>query len=318
VECGSYCKVLIGLCLAGDTRLALQLAVDDERTVFLDAIEESLRPLMRAVFAYGVSYQDLVEVVRSLYIFALRDRYEQQGRPTNETRLGLMSGITRGEVVKLFSFRQERAEQRALAAKRIDQLSQLLGKWHDEPQFSTPYGAPLDLSLQPEGTFRTFDQLIEVAGIDMDRDTILSYLASARCIEIHGTRFVRCVSRTLISASADTARIARVGHTAAALNSTLMRNLFTGNTEGEKPFFERTTISDFRLSEKGRDHLLAHLRDDGADFVNELDRWILAKEEILADPNGRRYGVSMFFFEDEEKQFPSVASDSRAALGAVA
>ena len=60
----------------------LKLAVDDERSALLEAIEESLRPLMRAVFAYGVSYQDLVEVIRALYIFALRERNEFEGRPT--------------------------------------------------------------------------------------------------------------------------------------------------------------------------------------------------------------------------------------------
>ena len=73
----------------------LKLAVDDERTVFLEAIEESLRPLMRAALSYGVSYQDLVEVVRALYIFEMRERQQTQGRPTSETRLGLMTGVTR-------------------------------------------------------------------------------------------------------------------------------------------------------------------------------------------------------------------------------
>ena len=59
-------------------------AVDDERTALLEAIEESLRPLMRAAFAYGVSYQDLVEVVRALYIFALRERNESKVGPLTQ------------------------------------------------------------------------------------------------------------------------------------------------------------------------------------------------------------------------------------------
>ncbi|MDE2220857.1 MAG: hypothetical protein KGJ52_10820, partial [Gammaproteobacteria bacterium] len=131
----------------------LKLAVDDERTVFLEAMEESLRPLMRAAFAYGVSYQDLLEVVRALYIYAVRERQVTEGRPVNEAQLGIMAGVNKAQVVKLVADREEKEAQRAIAAKRFDQLTQLLGKWHDDPRFSTPYGAPLDLSLRPEGSF---------------------------------------------------------------------------------------------------------------------------------------------------------------------
>ena len=42
---------------------------EEERAVFLDALEESLRPLMRVVFRYGVTYQELLEVMRALYIY---------------------------------------------------------------------------------------------------------------------------------------------------------------------------------------------------------------------------------------------------------
>jgi len=283
--------------------LELKLAVDDERTALLEAIEESLRPLMRAAFAYGVSYQDLVEVVRALYVNAIRERQKSQGQPSSESRLGLMTGVTRAEVVKLVASREEREQQRALAARRTDQLSQFLSRWHDDPQFSTPYGAPLDLSLQPEGAFRTLDQLIEASGIELGRDEIISYLVQAGCVEVRAKRFVRCVSRTLNANREDIARILHVGRMMAAHNATLVRNLFAGETGIS--FFESTTLSDFPLSLHGRDKFLAHLREDGTEFANELDRWILGKQDELSDPKGSHCGVSIFFFE-AAKQMNSV------------
>ena len=283
--------------------MELKLAVDDERTALLEAIEESLRPLMRAAFAYGVSYQDLVEVVRALYVNAIRERQRSQGQPSSESRLGLMTGVTRAEVVKLVASREEREQQRALAARRTDQLSQFLSRWHDDPQFSTPYGAPLDLSLQPEGAFRTLDQLIEASGIELGRDEIISYLVQAGCVEVRAKRFVRCVSRTLNANREDIARILHVGRMMAAHNATLVRNLFAGETGIS--FFESTTLSDFPLSLHGRDKFLAHLREDGTEFANELDRWILGKQDELSDPKGSHCGVSIFFFE-AAKQMNSV------------
>jgi hypothetical protein len=83
--------------------------------------------------------------------------------------------------------------------------------------------------------------------------------------------------------------------------------------ESEEPYFERTTLSDFLISEEGRVQLLALLKEDGAEFINELDRWVSGKEEEILEPNGRRYGVTMFFFDGgvslvPEHQFGSVDS----------
>ena len=238
-------------------------------------------------------------MVRSLYLYSLRDRCAEQGRPTSEARLGLMAGITRGEIVKLFGFREERAQQRALAAKRIDQLSQLLGKWHDEPQFSTPYGAPLDLSLQPEGSFRTFDQLIEASGIELDRDTALEALVANGCVEIHAAKFVRCKNRSFVTVGKDLSKIARLGRLGGALHSTFVHNLF--RKPEQLSFFDRTMVSDFSLSEAGRNAMLAQLREDGEEFVDGMDRWVSNKAIDFKDEQGRRYGVTAFFFEDIDK-----------------
>jgi hypothetical protein len=271
---------------------------EDERTVFLDAIEESLRPLMRLVFKYGVSYQDLIDAVRGLYVAALRERLIDQGRNGSVARLGLVSGVSRGEITKLFESRDLRAQQRELATKRIDELSQLLSHWHDDSRFSTPYGAPLDLSFTAEGSFRTFAQLHASSGIELSLELSLEYLSKAGCVEIHGDDFVRCVNRTLISPDSDSSRIARLGRSAASLNATLVRNLFSDSVSDS--FFERTTLSDFPLSESGRQLMLALLREEGANFINELDRWVSGKETEIADLNGRKYGVTMFFFEESE------------------
>jgi hypothetical protein len=281
--------------------------VDDERTALLEAIEESLRPLMRAAFAYGVTYQDLVEVVRALYIFSLRERNQSQGRPADATRLGLMAGVTRGEVIKLVKNRQERDQQRQVMQKRIAQIGLLLGRWHDDPGFSTPYGAPLDLSLQPEGAFRLFDDLIRASGTELDRETALEVLLTNRCAEVHAGKFVRCTTRAFLPLGKDLSKISRLGLIGNALHSTFTYNLF--KDASEPSYFDRAMVSDFPLSRQGRDSMLAQLRSDGEDFIDGMDRWVSNKAVgFRDDDNGRRYGISAVFFED--------AGDSRRADGA--
>jgi Family of unknown function (DUF6502) len=283
----------------GGASLDLKLAVDDERTVFLEAMEESLRPLMRAAFAYGVSYQDLLEVVRALYIYSVRERFVAQGTPTSDARLGIMAGINRTEVAKLVADREEKEEERVRAAKRFDQLTQLLGKWHDDPRFSTPYGAPLDLSLKPEGSFRTFDELIASSGTELDRETAIAALRATGCVELHANKFLRCTTRSFHPGGKDLSRISRLGRIGAAMHSNFVHNLL--RDEDEPSFFERTMVADFPISDVGRNLMLGHLRVDGEDFIDSLDKWVVTKGIDHMDKEGRRYGVTAFFFEETAK-----------------
>jgi hypothetical protein len=211
----------------------------------------------------------------------------------------MMAGVNKAEVVKLVADREEKEAQRAIAAKRFDQLTQLLGKWHDDPRFSTPYGAPLDLSLRPEGSFRLFDDLIAASGTELDRETAISALRATGCVEVHAGKFVRCTTRSFLPAGKDLSRITRLGRIGAALHSNFVHNLL--REESEPSYFERTMVADFPISDGGRDLMLSHLRVDGEDFVDSLDKWVVTKAIDHMDPNGRRYGVTTFFFEDTAK-----------------
>jgi hypothetical protein len=275
---------------------------EEERAVFLDALEESLRPLMRVVFRYGVTYQELVDCIRGLYVSEVQDRLSVEGRSVSVARLGLSVGVSRGEITKLFESREQRFLQREIANRRIEQLSRLLSIWHDDSQFSTPYGAPLELSLKPGGAFRTFDELVELANLEMLASEVLEFLTRAGCVEIHGTDYVRCVGRTLISRDSEVARLSRLGASVAALNSTLVRNIF--RKTGEEPFFHRTTLSDFPISKSGQKLFLALLREEGGNFVNEVDRWVSSKEADISDPDGIKCGMTLYFFEQQEEVNP--------------
>jgi len=130
-----------------------------ERGAFLDAIEGVLKPLMPVVLSYGVGPSDIGQVLKTLYIETLSTRLKDQGRQPTVARLALMAGLNRSEVERLLEAQSERRRLRNQSTAKLDQLSQLLALWHDDSRFSTPYGAPLDLSLEPERNFKTFAEL---------------------------------------------------------------------------------------------------------------------------------------------------------------
>ncbi len=283
-----------------------------ERAAFLESFEELLRPLMRSVLKFGVSHADLIEVVRGLYISAVKDQLKEQGRPVTVARLALMSGVTRNEAENIIENRQRRRLAGMETTSRVDRLSILLSIWHEDGRFSTPYGAPLDLSLSPERTFKTFDDLLSASGIGLDREEVLDELVAAGNVEIHENRFVRCLHRTFIHSGVDVSGISRVGRFVGALNATFMHNLL--RAPDEPSFFERIFVTDYLVSQDYRDHLLAFLREEGQMFMDKLSRWSTEKEEASRDEQGKRYGVGIYFYQ-EAKSNAAESGDSLELVG---
>ncbi len=211
-----------------------------ESGAFLDAIEALLRPLMPVVLSYGVTAQDIGEIFRTLYLETLTERLKGQGRPATVPRLALMAGLTRGEVESLLSRRAEKRRLRDSSSRKIDALMKVLSTWHDDPRFSTPYGAPLDLSLQPERGFKTFNELIDAAGASGDAGLILDELLAAGCVEVHVEKFVRCVSRVFIPTGVDISRIARMGRYVGAFIANFSHNLMR---KPEEPSYYEVVVS---------------------------------------------------------------------------
>jgi Family of unknown function (DUF6502) len=274
-----------------------------ERTALLESIEELMRPLMRTVLKFGLGHADLVEVVRGLYISAVRDQMVEQSRPVTVARLALMAGVTRTEAENIIENKKSRRLARIENTGRVDRLSLLLTVWHDDSRFSTPYGAPLDLSLSPERAFKTFDELLAAASLGLDRETVLDELVTAGCIEIHEDKFVRCVNRTFIPSGVDVSGISRLGRFVGALNATITHNLL--RAAEEPSYFERIFVSDAAVNADYRDQLLGFLREEGQVFLDKLNRWSVEKEDTLKDANGRRYGVGVYFYEDTATGGPS-------------
>ena len=236
---------------------------------------------------------------------AVRDQLVEQSRPLTVARLALMAGVTRGEAENIIENKKLRRLARVESTNRVDLLSLLLTIWHDDSRFSTPYGAPLDLSLSPERSFKTFDELLAASTIGLDREAVLDELVAAGCIEIHEDKFVRCLNRTFIPTGVDVSGIARLGRFVGALNATIAHNLL--RTSDEPSYFERIFVSDSPVNLEYRDELLGFLREEGQVFLDKLCRWSIEKEEPYRDLNGKRYGVGIYFYEDTKSA--AAASD---------
>ena len=272
-----------------------------EKEALLNVFAALVRPLMRAAFEYGITASEIASVVRRVYIQSLEARLVEQKRPTTDARIAVVSGLPKSDVSALREALRSGAPHGGKTGAIMEQAGLLLTAWHTHSNFSGAYGLAMDLDLSPMpgSPRRSFQELIDVACAGADRDALLDELVAAGSVEVVDGS-VRCLSRAYVPASADTTRVDRMGRFLGALTGSIVHNLL--RSENDPVYFERTVVADVPLSAAGRDQFLAEANEKGQNLLGELDTFLtaLATEEPAA--LGKKYGVGIYFFEDQTKE----------------
>lgn len=130
----------------------------------VSALRRVLRPLVRLMVARGITYPNLSEVLKSLFVEVAERDFGIEGKPTTDSRVSLLSGVHRKDVSRL---RSQPAKADSPASPVITLSSQVFARWLGDPGWRDRRGRPLPLPrLASEGGDRSFESL--VAGISSD------------------------------------------------------------------------------------------------------------------------------------------------------
>ncbi|MFQ5549243.1 MAG: DUF6502 family protein, partial [Woeseia sp.] len=61
----------------------------------LDALLVAIRPLARALLRVGIGYREFAEISKAAFVDIATKDYGLRGRPTNISRVAVMTGLTR-------------------------------------------------------------------------------------------------------------------------------------------------------------------------------------------------------------------------------
>jgi hypothetical protein len=270
-----------------------------EKEAVLNVFASLVRPFTRVAFEYGISASEIAGVVRRTYIQALEARLLDQKRATTDARLAVVAGLTKSEVTALREATRAGAPHSLRATVSLDQVTNLLTVWHTHSGFSGAYGLALELDLAstPGSPRRSFRELVAAACPGADEEALLDELVAAGSVEVIDSITIRCLSRAYVPKGADVKRIERMGRFLAVIGANFVHNLL--RMSPEPIYFERTVVSDELLSESGRDQFLVLAGERGQELLTELDTFLTRLAPSERSDSGKRYGVGIYFFEDE-------------------
>ena len=263
------------------------------RDQLLYSFRRVLRPLIRILVRSGVRYDEFLDLVRGVYVeTAVRDGLGDDTKLTR-AKVSLSTGVPRRDVDRFIDHDGALpAPPRTLTAT----LSEVLNKWHTDPQFVGPYGIPLELEVRSQRS-RSFSELVSTVDSNASVHDVLDELIRLKTVVWSGDTHVRTISRAFIPVEEmSPAQLEFFGNALTRLANTLQFNLYRRNSDKR---LERSVISDRGLPKSVVPVFEKHVREKVSDLLVELDNWLSPySADAAPGKDFERVGLAVFQFVD--------------------
>jgi len=135
---------------------------EKQQKTILNAFQLVLRPIVRVLLRYGIGYNEFAESVKLAYVDVGTTDFGIRGRPTNISRVAVMTGLTRKEVRRLRTRMESGADSVVVKSTPI---TEILHRWHAEEEFLDDKGGPAPLPFV--GPVGSFSALVKKFGGDV-------------------------------------------------------------------------------------------------------------------------------------------------------
>ncbi len=263
------------------------------KATLLSAFRPLMRPLIRILVRNGVSYGEFAELLKSVFVDSAQDVLQLPDSRQSVSRIAITTGLTRLEVSRLLTQTDEDAE--ALLG-RLSRVGRLLTGWHQDSDFTGPYGIPYEVQFDGPIGRRSFTELVRRYTSDVPADEMLDELKRIGAVLDLGNGYYRVLIRLYIPSAADPAKFHAMSVAFTDLAKTLDQNL---RPDEDQKIFERRVWAPNGITPTDALDFDRYVKDRGQQFLESLDDW-LSTREIEAARSGAdqsvKVGVAMYMF----------------------
>jgi len=259
----------------------------------LEALGKALEPVVLLLLKSGIGWKDFSDIAKEKFVLVATESFGIRGRPTNLSRVAILSGLDRREVARL---RRRATEQRTAPQGYMSKPTQLLHAWYHDPHYLDASGKPRDLEI--EGAESSFAELVRQYAPGIPLVAMIKELrAAGAVVDVDGQR-LRPLKRSYIPREFNENLVRLWGSELHDLGTTLEHNL--SHEEAELPRFDRRAIS-LRVDPKALPEFREMLEREGQAFLERMDDWINAHQvdsSIAEKGIGIRLGVGVYHIQD--------------------
>ena len=268
----------------------------------LDAFFVVLRPIAKILLRYGVGYKEFTEVAKAAFVDVATSEFGIRGRPTNISRVAVMTGLTRKEVRRV---RDKLDSGDSDLSVKSTPLATVLHHWVTEDEYLDEAGNPAVLPFGGDGN--TFSSLVRTYGGDIPAGAMRTELKRVGALQEEENGDLRVLKRTIVPKLKHEYVAMSLMHSAYTLMSTI-----AFNSDEEKSDLNWAQCLSY--SSKVRGDKLKSVRRISSDRINELAVSfddLFSGYEIDADDTDptrdtRTVAVGLYYFEERDPNVGSV------------
>jgi hypothetical protein len=263
------------------------------KSTLLSTFKPLMRPLVRILVRNGVSFGEFAELLKTIFVDAAKDVLQLPRSKQSVSRIAITTGLTPVEVSRLLT--QTEADAEALAG-RLSRVGRLLTGWHQDSDFTGPYGIPYEVPLDAPAGRRSFGELTRRYTPDVPADEMLDELLRIQAVLDLGNGYYRVLSRIYIPSAADPAKFHAMSAAFTDLARTLDQNL---RPDEDHKLFERRVWAPNGITPQAALEFDADVKNRGQQFLESLDDWLTTQEsytDIDGNEDRVRIGVAMYMF----------------------
>ncbi len=261
----------------------------------LNAFLLVMRPVVRILLRYGIGFREFSEVAKTAFVDVASTDFGLRGRPTNISRVAVMTGLSRKEVKRL---REKIAEGESAVSIRTTALSDVLHHWHAEREFTDSSGNPVALPFS--GPERSFTSLVKKFGGDIPAGAMRTEMQRVGEIAENNDGDLIVIDRTFKAEDADEKLITVLVHGVYAQLSNAYFNL--RSDRGEPTWPNRIAYAKFIRAPETR-QLRRVTKDRIVDFAESIDDVFMAYESLKgngSEEKNRVVAVGVYYFEERD------------------
>jgi hypothetical protein len=230
-----------------------------------NACRALLRPIATVLLRGGMTWKEFADLSKSVFVSVASEEFGIRGRPTNVSRVSILTGISRKEVKRQ---RELLASEEAPRSSKTTDATRLLSGWHQDSLYLDAEGRPAAIPI--EGSAPSFQSLFDTYGGDTPEQTLIRELRNAGSIGEDENGNLVALRRYHMPTQMDEGNIRFFGTNLHDHARTLSNNL----TPASSPRLLEGFAVDDHINPEAVDAFREYLDQRGQALLEEIDDWL--------------------------------------------
>jgi len=269
--------------------------MSDAKTSATAALRLLIRPIARIMLRAGVNWRAFADVCKATYVEVATEDFGIRSRPTNISRVSILTGMTRKEVRRLRTLLQDENPE---VIDRMNSATRILTGWYQDDEYLDKDGQPAPLS--PIGETRSFEALCRKYSGDVAATTMLKELKHVGAVSETTDGTLMAKKRYYMPALMDPEQMLRSGSVLEDIAYTVAYNL---NRKPEDPSHFERRATNTKIPAKAVPEFHEFVQKEGQAFLELVDAWLTDHEATHDDDKETvQLGLGAYWIQRQERK----------------